>query len=131
MSVFIKNAIVTLDGVECSDEVQNVTLTPTVTVVPFDAISGNSQSSATLGAWSAALTYGQDWDDPASLAHKLHENFGEEVVLTFRPTGTAGGTWTVPVTVVPGAIGGAAGAATATVTLPCSSKPVYAAAPAG
>jgi hypothetical protein len=71
------------------------------------------------------MTYGQDWETPTSLAHMLHENFGEEVVLTFKPVG-GGGTWTVPVTVVPGAIGGAAGAATATVTLPCKSKPTFA-----
>ena len=127
--MFIKNAVVTVDGITASDEVQNVTATPTVTTVSFDAISGNSQSSATLGAWNCAVTYAQDWETPGSLAHLLHDNFGKEVVLTFQPTGAAGGTWTVPVTIVPGAIGGAAGAATATVTLPCKSKPEWTEAP--
>jgi len=127
--MFIKNAVVTIDGITASDEVQNVTATPTVTTVSFDAISGNSQSSATLGAWNLAMTYGQDWENPDSVAHLLHENFGKEAVLTFQPTGSAGGTWTATVTLVPGAIGGAAGVATATVTLPCKAKPEWSAAP--
>lgn len=124
--MFIKNAIVTVDGVTASDEVQNVTATPTVNVVSFDAINGKSQSSATLGAWSIALTYGQNWEDAESLSHLFHNSLGEEAVLTFKPSGAAGGTWAATVTLVPGAIGGAAGVATATVTLPCKAKPVWA-----
>lgn len=122
--MFIKNAAVTVDGIEASDEVQSVSIAPTVTAVSFDAISGNSQASATLGAWNATIIYGQDWEDPTSLAHLFHANFGEEVPLTFKPVG-GGGTWAVTVTIVPGTIGGAAGAAVATVVLPCKAKPVF------
>lgn len=123
--MFIKNAVVTIDGVTASDEVTNVTATPTVTTAVFEPISGNAQASATLGAWNVAVTYGQDWENELSVAHLFHENFGKEAELTFQPTGTAGGTWTVTVTLVPGAIGGTAGATTATVTLPAKSKPVW------
>lgn len=123
---FIKNALCTVDGATASDEVTLVEFIPTVNSVTFSPISGNSINDSTLGGWVCNLTYGQDWETPASLSHLLHDSFGEDMVLTFAPKGGTG-KWTVTVGGVPGKIGGAAGVAEATVALPCRAKPVWSA----
>lgn len=121
---FIKNAIVTFDGAPASDEVRNVSFAPTVNTVTWDPISGNAVSDATLGAWNCTFEYGQIWDQLDSVANKLHDNFGDEVELVFQPQGAAGATIKATVVVVPGTVGGTAGVATSSVTLPCKAKPV-------
>jgi len=104
--------------------VSSVTLTPTSSTVTWNGLGKNSFTGASIATWTVTLEYAQDWETVDSLSAYLFENEGNKVTMTFKPQTGSGPSFTVEVTIVPGAIGGAVNAvAVATVTLPCSAKP--------
>lgn len=128
--LFLKSATITVDGDPVEGAVSNVTITPTTTALSFKAVNGVAYQDQSGETWAAALTYAQDWTTPGSLARTLFDRAGESVELVFTPS-TGGPTITVDATLVAGAIGGEVdAAATATVTLPVTGRPVIGDAPA-
>ncbi|QUC01103.1 hypothetical protein [Cellulosimicrobium cellulans] len=104
--------------------VSSVTLTPTSSTVTWNGLGKNSFTGASIATWAASIEYAQDWETANSLSQYLFAHEGEKVEMTFKPQTGSGPSFTVEVTIVPGAIGGAVNAvAVASVTLPCSAKP--------
>lgn len=102
----------------------SVTITPTAPTFSWTGLALNTFNAAGTATWVCVVQYAQDWETPNSLSQYLHANEGETIPVTFEPVDGGAG-WTVPLIVVPGAIGGAVNTvATATATMPCTAKPV-------
>lgn len=102
----------------------SVTITPTAPTFSWTGLAGNTFNAAGTATWVCVVAYAQDWETADSLSQYLHDHEGEQITVTFEPVDGGAG-WTVPLIVVPGAIGGAVNTvATATATMPCTAKPV-------
>jgi len=122
---FIQEAHVVIDGVQYSDEVSNVTFTPTIATQSYNPLSGNNTSTAQVTGWNVAFTYGQDYKTPGSLASYVQENQGQPCDIQFVPTDGDTKAWSTTINaLMPGNIGGAAGVSEATSTSPCI-KPTH------
>jgi hypothetical protein len=121
--MFLKNATLTWDAADHSDDVDNVTFTPAVTTATFTPISGNSQSESTE-AWTVSFNLAQDFT-ANSLYMKLYAGGGPKEVI-FKPRGAEVGGATITATVVPAPalIGGGVGVLTATASLAVNGRPV-------
>lgn len=105
--------------------VSSVMLTPTSSTVTWNGLGKNSFTGASIATWAVTIEYAQDWETTNSLSQYLYANEGNKVEMTFKPQSGSGPSFEVEVTIVPGAIGGAVNTvAVASVTLPCSAKPV-------
>lgn len=103
----------------------SVTFTPTSNTVNWRGLGKNSFTGASIATWVVTIEYAQDWETANSLAQRLHAGEGDVEEITFAPQSGSGPSFTAPVTIVPGAIGGAVDTvAVGSVTLPCGSKPV-------
>lgn len=122
--IVMKNARLLVPTDNYSAHVSSVTITPTAPTFSWAGLAGNTFNGVGAATWVCALEYAQDWETPNSLSQYLHANEGETITVTFEPVDGGAG-WTVPLIVVPGAIGGAVNTvATASATLPCTAKPV-------
>jgi uncharacterized membrane protein len=104
--------------------VSSVVLTPTSSAVTWKGLGKNSFTGGTTATWAATIEYAQDWETANSLSQYLMDHEGETVTMTFKPVSGSGPSFTAPVTITPGAIGGAVDTvAVGSVTLPCAAKP--------
>lgn len=128
MTVIALKAFQNLIGVELgTDEytaaVADAKFSPTTPTSAFTDVTGKTSNYSGLAGWVMLIDHAQDWETAASLSHYLIENEGEEITGTIK---TPGGSWSATVVAVAGEIGGAGNTIkTATVTLPCKTKPVW------
>lgn len=100
--------------------VSGVTLTPSSSQTTWKGLGGNTHTDSSTPTWTCQLDYVQDWISETSLSGYLMDHSGETIAATFRPQSGAGPTFTVNLSVVPGAIGGQVDAySTTSVTLGC------------
>lgn len=124
-ALFLKNATVTVGGVEASDDVDNVTFTPTTNTATWNPISGKTQQETSEPSWACAFNLAQNYEAD-SLFMKLYERT-EEMEVVFKPRGSAiGPTITAMVMPAPASIGGGVGVLTSSATLACNGKPTIA-----
>lgn len=121
--IVMKNVNLLVPTDNYAAHVSSVTITPTAPTFSWAGLAGNTFNGVGAATWVCAMEYAQDWSTLNSLSQYLHENEGEIITVDFEPVAGGAG-WTVPLIVVPGAIGGAVNTvATASVSLPCTAKP--------
>lgn len=120
----IKNAIVSIDGVEYSDAITSATLTASSEDSVWTPVSGNIQTSTGALKWEANIEFGQDATANSTLTAKLLAFHGLSKTVIIKPTGTATQSWTFTATIkAPSQLGGGVGIATSTATFPVSGQP--------
>lgn len=125
-ALFLKNATVTVDGADASEDADNVEFTPTTSAATFTPISGKTQSDSGATVWVCGMNIAQDFT-PGSLFMLMYDA-GDPVEVVLKPRGTAAGpTITATIVPVPAKIGGGAGALTATVSCQVNGKPAISA----
>lgn len=108
---------------EYTAAVASAKFTPTTPSSAFTDVTGKTTNFSGLAGWVMSIDLAQDWATAASLSHYLIENEGDELTATIT---VPGGSWAATVEAVAGEIGGAGNTVkTATVTLPCKTKPVW------
>jgi hypothetical protein len=124
--LFLKDTLIEIAGSDYAPAVSSVAFTPTSTSVTFTGLKKDAVfTDVGNTTWTVALTFVQDWDTATSLSRYLFTNAGKTVAMKFTPRFGTGPSFTANVVIVPGAIGGAVGAATvSTVTLGVSGAPV-------
>jgi hypothetical protein len=128
--IVMKNVTLNIPTDNYAAHVSGVTFTPTTSPVTWTGLALNTFSDTAAATWVVGLDFAQDWKTPNSLSIYLFNNEGATVTMEFHPEADAGPSFTCPVVIVPGAIGGPVNAvATATVSLPCKEKPTLVAAP--
>lgn len=121
--IVMKNVNLLVPTDNYAAHVSSVTITPTAPTFSWTGLAGNTFNASGAATWVCAMVYAQDWETANSLSQYLHANEGEKITVTFEPV-EGGAGWTVPLIVVPGAIGGAVNTVgTATATMPCTAKP--------
>lgn len=125
--LFLKSASIKIGTVEFGELISNVVLTPTTPTLEFKGVSGKTFQSTGSESWTLQFDYAQDWSNADSLALKLFNDAGETESVTIAPYGgTTGPKFTVDATLLAGAFGGAVdAAATSSVTLPVTGRPVF------
>lgn len=122
----IKNAIVSIDGVEYSDAITSATLQSSSTDTTWVPVSGNIQTSTGALQWTATLEFGQDATANTTLTAKLLSLHGTNKTVIIKPTGTATQVWTFTATIkAPQTLGGGVGLATSTAEFPVSGQPAF------
>ncbi|QOP64219.1 major tail protein [Arthrobacter phage Yavru] len=125
-ALFLKNATVTVDGADASEDADNVEFTPTTTAATFTPISGTTQSDSGATSWVCNMNIAQNFT-AGSLFMLMYEA-DEPIDVVLKPRGTASGpTITATIVPVPAKIGGGAGALTASVSCQVNGKPTIAA----
>lgn len=107
-----------------TDQIGEITLTPTTQTGSWTGVSGNVQSDQSIATW--ALTIGMIQDIATTgMLRWLLTNEGKKCTFTFLLL--TGVTVTVTATISPAQIGGAPtpGPLTSTVTLACDGKPIF------
>lgn len=121
-ALFLKNATLTIDGKDSSDDVDNVTFTPTTATSSFLPISGNAQQEQGATTWVAAFNIAQNYEEGSLFMRLLNDT--DELAAEFKPRGTAPGpTIKAKLMPAPAAIGGGIGALTAAASLAVNGKP--------
>lgn len=124
-ALFLKNASVTVDGVDSSDDVDNVEFTPTVTTATWSPVSGKTQQETSEPSWVCTLNLAQNYATDSLFMMLFTET--EEKLVTFKPRGSAAGpTITAKIMPTPAKIGGGVGAMTSSATLAVNGKPIIA-----
>lgn len=122
----IKNAIVSIDGVEYSDAITSATLTATSEDTVWTPVSGNIQTSTGALKWTATIEFGQDATANTTLQAKLLSLHGLNKTVVIKPTGTTTQSWTFTATIkAPTTLGGGVGIATSSATFPVSGQPTF------
>jgi hypothetical protein len=122
--IVLKNVSLLIPTDNFAASASSVTFTPTSSTVTWTGLGLNTYTGASTATWVCAIDYAQDWKTPGSLSQYLFNNEGNEVNVTFKPELGDGPSFTCPILIVPGAIGGAVNAVSvASVTLPCKEKP--------
>ncbi|TSE15401.1 hypothetical protein B1A87_005240 [Arthrobacter sp. KBS0703] len=120
----IKNAIVSIDGVEYSDAITLAKLSNTFDTAVWSPVSGNVQQTVSPLVWTCDLEFGQDFTANTTLTAKLIAFHGLTKTVIIKPTGTATQSWTFTATITaPKEIGGGTGVATTSASLPVSGQP--------
>lgn len=121
-ALFLKNATLTIDGKDSSDDADNVLFTPTTATSSFLPISGNAQQEQGATTWVATFNIAQNYDEGSLFMRLLNES--DELEAEFKPRGSASGpTIKARLMPAPAAIGGGIGALTASATLAVNGKP--------
>lgn len=122
----IKNALLTLEGTDFSNQVSKARLVPEVNVQTMRTLVPDGQIVDIDSAqWTLELTGVQD-HETGGLADYLTDNAGTLVTAVVAPrNGTGKAKWTIEVMCLPVPVGGDQGEwATIDVELPCSGQPV-------
>lgn len=109
--------------------VSKVEITPSTAVQVFKGLTPSSvHQDVAAPEWTANIDYAQDWETANSFSQYCLTNVGKKVTAKFTPKVGAGlKSITVTVTLLPGGIGGSAGAfATSSVALPVDGQPALA-----
>jgi len=125
--IVLKNVLFQVDVDDYAAHVSKVEFVPTVATTSWKGLApAGVYNGSGLSTWVANIDLAQDWKTPKSLSRYLFAHEGESKVVKFQPVaGAAEPSWTVTVTIAPGAIGGGVDAvAVASVTLQCAGKPV-------
>lgn len=107
--------------------VSKVEFTPNTSVQTFKGLTPSAvYQDVAAPEWTAGIDYAQDWDTANSFSQYALANVGKKVTMKFTPkVGTGAKSITATVTLLPGGIGGTAGAfATSSVSLPVDGQPV-------
>lgn len=121
-ALFLKNATLTVDGQDASEDADNVEFTPTTSAATFTPISGTTQSDSGATSWVCTMNIAQDYT--AGSLFMLLYAAGDPLDVVFKPRGSASGpTINAEIVPVPAKIGGGAGALTASVTCQVNGKP--------
>lgn len=125
--MFLKNATLTIDGADASDEVDNVEFAPAVTTATWLPISGKTKQESSE-VWSATFNLEQSFK-AGSLWMKLYSGTAE-MTAVFKPRGVevGGATITAKIMPAPAKIGGGIGVLSATATLAVNGRPTITAA---
>jgi hypothetical protein len=116
--IFLKNYELVIEALDYRKHVDSVALVPQTSTVTWRGGGNNTHSDTAVQGWQAQIGYMQDWKSANSFSRFLWEHQGETVQAVFNPTAGEGTSWSVDLTIVPGQIGGAVGAAAnTTVTL--------------
>ena len=120
--MFLKNATLTIDGDDHSDDVDNVKFTPSVTTATWEPISGKSVSESTE-KWGCTFNLAQDFKED-SLYMKLY-NGTDEMTAVFKPRGVevGGAVITAKIMPAPAELGGGVGVLSAAASLAVNGKP--------
>lgn len=120
----IKNAVVSIDGVEYTDAITVAKLTNTFEVSTFPSISGAGQQTVGPLVWTAELEFGQDATANTTLTAKLIAFHGLTKTVVIKPTGTTTQSWTFTATITaPKELGGAQGVAMTSASFPVTGQP--------
>lgn len=120
----IKNAVVSIDGIEYSDAITLAKLSNTFDTAVWSPISGNVQSTVGPLVWTCDLEFGQDFVANTTLTAKLIALHGQTKTVVIKPTGTLTQSFTfTAVLSAPKEIGGGAGVATTSATFGVSGQP--------
>ena len=112
----IKNAVISIDGVEYSDAITEATLNRTSTDLKWIPVSGNIQTEVGALEETITINFGQDFTT-GSLTQVLNDGHGDKVVVIIKPKGGTTPAITANVTLkAPDSLGGAVGVATSTAT---------------
>lgn len=128
----IKNAVISIDGVEYSDAITEATVNRTSTDLKWIPVSGNVQTEVGALEETITINFGQDFTE-GSLTQVLNESHGEKAVVIIKPKGGTTPTITANVTLkAPDTLGGAVGVAASTATFAVNGRTtiVYSPAPA-
>ena len=121
----IKNAVVSIDGIEYSDAITLAKLSNTFDTQVWSPVSGNVQQTVGPLVWTCDLEFGQDFTANSTLTAKLIALHGQSKTVIIKPTGTTTQSWTFTATITaPKEIGGGTGVATSTASMPVSGQPV-------
>lgn len=121
--IVMKKATLLIPTDNYAAHVSSVLITPTAPSFSWTGLDNNTYNAVGAATWACTVEYAQDWETADSLSQKLYDSEGQIITVTFEPVAGGAG-WTVPLIVVPGAIGGPVNSvATASVTLPCTAKP--------
>jgi hypothetical protein len=122
----IKNAVISVDGIEYSDAITSATLTAESTDTTWEPVSGNIQTTTSALKWTCNLEFGQDVTANTTLTAKLLSLHGLNKTVIIKPTGTATQSWTFTATIkAPSTLGGGVGIATSSTTMPVSGQPTF------
>lgn len=122
--IVLKNVSLLIPTDNYAKSVSSVTFTPTTNAITWSGLGLNTYTGASIATWICAIEFAQDWKTPNSLSQYLFNNEGNQVDMSFKPELNDGPSFTCPILIVPGAIGGAVNAVSvATVSLPCVEKP--------
>lgn len=120
----IKNAIVSLDGVEYSDAITSAKLSSTFETSVWTPVSGNVQSTVGPLVWTCDLEFGQDLVANSTLTAKLISLHGQSKTVVIKPTGTATQSFTfTAVITAPKELVGGTGVATSSATFGVTGQP--------
>ena len=120
----IKNAIISIDGVEYSDAITSAKLANSFETTVWTPVSGNIQSTVGPLSWTADLEFGQDFVANTTLTAKLIAFHGLTKTVIVKPTGTATQSFTfTAVITAPKEIGGSTGIATSSATFAINGQP--------
>lgn len=115
--VNIKNASVTISGIEFADHITSASVNSTYETFEWKPVSGNDQFALGSPEYELVLEFGQDYSS-GSLFKFLFDNHGSAYPAVIKPLG--GSTPTISATVVcaaPTTIAGGRGIATSSATL--------------
>jgi hypothetical protein len=120
----IKNAIISIDGVEYSDAITLAKLSNTFDTSVWTPVSGNVQSTVGPLVWSCDLEFGQDLVANTTLTAKLIAFHGLTKTVIIKPTGTATQSFTfTAVITAPKELVGGTGVATSSATFGVNGQP--------
>lgn len=124
MPLYMKDAVLTIDGTDVAAECSEVIFSPSSSIATWKGLKPDAtHTHASTATWVANIKYGQDWDNEDSLGHLLLASEGESKAAVFRPK-TGGQAFYVTIILSPGAIGGAVdGFAESSVSLGMTGKP--------
>lgn len=124
-AIFLRNATVTIDGADRSDDVENFTLTPSTEDYTFTPVSGNIARAVGATSWTCSFNYTQDYSSADTITMKSISSVGQSVSAVFKPKGTAVGGPTISATIIlkPGVVGGGQGLLLATAEWPVVGQP--------
>lgn len=117
--LYLEESDLLIDADDFAAALSAAAITPQTATATFRGLKKDATfSDAHVTGHTCDLTFVQDWESAVSLSKYLKDNAGQKKDITVVPK-TGGPGFKVNVTILPGPIGGAAGAhATATVSLP-------------
>lgn len=111
---------------EFAAALDSVQFVPSSSIETWTGIGGVTLTDVSPETWVCNIGYVQDFATATSLTNYLLANKGVTVDAVFKPVAAGAKTITAKVTLTPGALGGPAGIAKATVSLAVVGTPVVA-----
>lgn len=117
--IVLKNALLSIGLDNYEKHVSSVELVPAPNAQTFHGLGNNSNVIAGKNAWTANISFAQDWKTVDSLSKYLFNNQGQIKTMVFSPENGDGDSFQATVLIQPGSIGGNVDSiAVSSVTLP-------------